>query len=46
MVEEKKEGRSSAANQLTLDSYDEAEDMDSQYGHLTAHLVEAPPPAR
>ena len=43
MVEETKEGRSSAANQLTLDNYDEAEDTDSQYGHLTAHLVESAP---
>ena len=28
------------ASQLTLDNFDEAEDTDEQYGHLTAHLVE------
>ena len=43
MVEERKEGRSAAASQLTLDNYDEAEDSDPQYGHLTAHLVESAP---
>ena len=40
MVEEQKAERQASANQLTLDNFDEAEETDEQYGHLTAHLVE------
>ena len=40
MTEERKSGEQANASQLTLDNYDEADETDSQYGHLTAHLVE------
>ena len=43
MVEESKEAHRGAATQLTLDNFEEAEDEDPQYGHLTAHLVESAP---
>ena len=40
MAEEQKAEKQASANQLTLDNFDEAEETDEQYGHLTAHLVE------
>ena len=41
MAEEQKVGHQNNASQLTLDNFDEAEETDEEYGHLTAHLVES-----
>ena len=43
MAEETKEERHVGASQLTLDNFDEADETDQEYGHLTAHLVESAP---
>ena len=43
MAEEEKGQPRPSASQLTLDNYDEGEETDPDYGHLTAHLVEAAP---
>ena len=43
MVEEKKSNKISDSIQLTLDNFDELEENDPEYGHLTAHLVEEAP---
>ena len=43
MAEETKEGRHVGAIQLTHDNFDEADETDQEYGHLTAHLVESAP---
>ena len=40
MAEEQKQQLVERVSQLTLDNFEEAGDSDSDYGHLTRHLVE------
>ena len=40
MAEEQKQPSRPRLTQMTLDNFEGADEADSEYGHLTAHLVD------